>query len=643
MASENPALSLEIVLADGTVKKVFRDLEKESDKAGGESGGQFGKKFTKESDKEFKGMFDKFKSDFTSSFSTVGFGVLAAGLVAQGLGAIRGFVSGSIEAANRQEDAINSLNSALQRTNEFTESASQEFQKFASDIQSRSIFGDELILEQAAFAKSLGLTNQQTKQVVQAAVELSSALNIDLNSAVRNISKTYSGLQGELGELLPSMKSLTAEQLKAGGATQLILDQFSGAAESRIQTTRGAYDQLSNSFGDLAEKIGAAFTSSQIIQSSLRGLNRVVQDILAPTSVTQAQKLGSEIENLQKLIRTETNRGSDSSIIEPLQRNLDLQKANLRTLLIDQQAAADRATVIEKEKQAQIEKVAQEARQKRLAEISAIGLTELQQLENKFLLEQQALSRANEDKIISETEYQERLFELRRQYEEREKEIKLLAQQEEGFGPDFNGLFEGFTAGFNSINLQDKEKQLKDFSKSVKKFGQDTRNSLLNGFASGAGNAFAAFGQALVNGENALAAFAKAFLGSIGQMLIQQGTAFILQGIAISANPYTLGAGGPLIAAGAAMAAFGGVLTAFSGGSPGSPANNNSDQSYASSDFGSSSIASGESEIEERREAAPVVHVNVSGNVLGSDRDGLARAIVDLIRDAGDFQGVRVV
>lgn len=81
-----------------------------------------------------------------------------------------------------------------------------------------------------------------------------------------------------------------------------------------------------------------------------------------------------------------------------------------------------------------------------------------------------------------------------------------------------------------------------------------------------AGQAFASFGAALVNGANAAEEFGKVFLSAIGQVLVQLGQGYILQGIAASANPLTPGAGAGMIAAGAALATFGGVLSALAGG-----------------------------------------------------------------------------
>ena len=69
----------------------------------------------------------------------------------------------------------------------------------ASEIQSRSVIGDEAIIAQQAYLASLGMTESQIKDVIEASVQLSSATGMTLESAVKNLAKTYGGLTGELG------------------------------------------------------------------------------------------------------------------------------------------------------------------------------------------------------------------------------------------------------------------------------------------------------------------------------------------------------------------------------------------------------------------------------------------------------------
>lgn len=126
----------------------------------------------------------------------------------------------------------------------------------ASELQSRSLLGDEVIIEQQAFLAALGLSEQQISATIEAAAQLSAALGIELTSAVKNLAKTYGGMTGELGESIPALKSLTKEQLMAGDAIKYVNDNYKGFAETAANTGAGALVQLKNKLGDLAEQIG---------------------------------------------------------------------------------------------------------------------------------------------------------------------------------------------------------------------------------------------------------------------------------------------------------------------------------------------------------------------------------------------------
>lgn len=126
----------------------------------------------------------------------------------------------------------------------------------ASELQSRSLLGDEAIIEQQAFLAALGLSEQQISATIEAAAQLSAALGIELTSAVKNLAKTYGGMTGELGESIPALKSLTKEQLMAGDAIKYVNDNYKGFAETSAKTGDGKLVQLMNKLGDIAEKIG---------------------------------------------------------------------------------------------------------------------------------------------------------------------------------------------------------------------------------------------------------------------------------------------------------------------------------------------------------------------------------------------------
>lgn len=128
--------------------------------------------------------------------------------------------------------------------------------KQAGELQSRSILGDEVIIGQQAFLASLGLTEQQINDTTEASAQLAAATGMTLDSAVKNLAKTYGGLTGELGESIPALKQFTAEELKNGAAVKFALENYKGFAEAIAETGLGPMQQLKNSLGDLGEQIG---------------------------------------------------------------------------------------------------------------------------------------------------------------------------------------------------------------------------------------------------------------------------------------------------------------------------------------------------------------------------------------------------
>lgn len=155
------------------------------------------------------------------------------------------------------------------------EDIQQRLIKQAGELQSRSLFGDEEIIGQQAFLASLGLTEQQINDTIEAAAQLSSATGMTLDSAVKNLAKTYGGLSGELGESIPKLKELTAVQMKNGEAVKFILENYKGFAESAADTGLGPMQQLKNSIGDVGEEIG------KVLMPMVQAAARMLKDFAA--------------------------------------------------------------------------------------------------------------------------------------------------------------------------------------------------------------------------------------------------------------------------------------------------------------------------------------------------------------------------
>lgn len=234
--------------------------------------------------------------DIEKNFQSLakGAGIALGAMTAAGAALLAAGAKG-VAAANVQENAIKRLNTSLKTSGSFSESASKSLQEFASQLQSNTRFGDELILNQLALAKSFGASNEQAKQIVKTATDLSESMGIDLESATRNVSKTLGGFAGELGETIPALKKLTKEQLMAGEGVALLSQRFEGAANEQVKTFSGRLEQLGNTVGDTWEQFGFVITRSDAMKGVISGLTDVFANLI--------QWIAKNEDGLQNLVK----------------------------------------------------------------------------------------------------------------------------------------------------------------------------------------------------------------------------------------------------------------------------------------------------------------------------------------------------
>lgn len=182
----------------------------------------------------------------------------------------------SVAAANTQLQAEAKLLTALQGRSD----VQQRLIAQAAELQSRSTLGDEAIIEQQAYLAALGLSEKQIGATIEAAAQLSAALNMDLGSAVKNLGKTFGGMTGELGESIPALKNLTKEQLQAGEAVNYVNQNYRGFAETAASIGTGPLTQLKNIIGDIGESFGVILLPTiQKIAAKLKEMATAFQNL----------------------------------------------------------------------------------------------------------------------------------------------------------------------------------------------------------------------------------------------------------------------------------------------------------------------------------------------------------------------------
>lgn len=590
MASNDEKIIIEIELDDGSLAKGFVKSESVAKKEGKKAGKAYSDSVNTGVD--FKGIESKLLS-------------LGAGLIAS-LG-IRETINASIE----QDKAVQKLDSSLRSLGRYTPELSKELQNYASTLQDTSRFGDEATLGQLAFAQAMGANVEQSKEIVKAAQDMAIALDIDFNSAVRNITKTLGGYAGELGEVIPELKNLSAVQLQSGQGVDLLSEKFRGFAERDLQSFDGKLAQSTNTLGDFAEALGDLVTKSETGTGVLSDFKFIIADM---TSALKELTSKDDIDRQKQLTD------------ELAKQQTELQR--LQSTLLKIESGTNEGSFLDNLFGGVSAENVEFALKSTRENISGL-YTELEALK--------ASDSANNSPIVSVKE--EDLTNIRTAQSEYEKLIQTYTQL--GFtAQDAQAIisdpqFAQDVAISNetiSLSMSKLGSSLAIEARKIKITNGQIAATMINGIGGATAQAFRAFGQALVEGENALEAMLNSFLSSMGNMSVQLGSMYILQGAAMlfSPNPIENAKGGPLIQAGAALAAFGGVLGAIGGSSSSSTSSSTSTASQ-NEVLASPTLeeTSNETETVERRS---VDEYHFHGEILGDDRS--AERIVEYLQIA---------
>ena len=178
----------------------------------------------------------------------------------------------AVKAFDQQAKAIAQVEAGLKSTGSTVGYTSKQLQQMASDLQTKTIFGDEEILKDAT-SQLLTFTNiagDQFARTQSVALDLATRLDGDLKSASIQLGKALNDPIANLSALSRSgiqfsedqkqvIKSLT-ESGRLAEAQTVILDelekQYGGSAEAAAKAGTGGLKQLANSFGDLQEEFG---------------------------------------------------------------------------------------------------------------------------------------------------------------------------------------------------------------------------------------------------------------------------------------------------------------------------------------------------------------------------------------------------
>ena len=296
-----------------------------------------------------------------SAISTMG---KAVGIASAAYFGAKGLISGFssvINLAGEQERAEKSLEVALGRT-------STALLDQASALQQVTTFGDEAIIGVQASIGAFLDSEEQIKKATEATLDIAVAMGMDLKSAGDLVAKT-------LGSSTNAMSRYGIEVVGAVGSTERlesltnnVANLFGGQASAQAKTLTGSIEQMKNALGDAGEVIGELL--APMVISVARGIKTLAENV--GSVIERFKDFGKEVDGVLLDEQTkevdkfrESLKGLSQKELLEVQKQFEasggiitLQGDALITYneKLEAVQAALIGTVIEKQKEAEIEK-----------------------------------------------------------------------------------------------------------------------------------------------------------------------------------------------------------------------------------------------------------------------------------------------
>jgi len=128
-----------------------------------------------------------------------------------------------------------------------------------------------------AMLSAYGRTDEQIKMMMKTALGMSSVLGGDVSDALTKMNMTLSGNIGRLGQQIPALKDLTAEQLRNGEGVRLLDGKYSQFAGTLKDSTDISIKNYKNAWSNLMSTMGQSIAVTiQPLRDAMTSLFREI-------------------------------------------------------------------------------------------------------------------------------------------------------------------------------------------------------------------------------------------------------------------------------------------------------------------------------------------------------------------------------
>lgn len=224
-------------------------------------------------------------------FSNMALGVgkvLAAFAAAKG---ILDFFASSVELANENARAVNTLAAAYQAVGYTANGAMKQAQEFATKMQNLTGIADEAFLNAQRLLANYGVVGAKAQEAIQAAYALSIGRNMDFASAMDIVSKAAAGQTQTLARYGIQIEKNTAEGEKFDAVLAKINERFGATAQAAMGDSTTKLNALKQSWGDFKEQVGAGLNDGlvpavEFLTKAVGWLNQAFKSLSAAWAVS---------------------------------------------------------------------------------------------------------------------------------------------------------------------------------------------------------------------------------------------------------------------------------------------------------------------------------------------------------------------
>lgn len=192
------------------------------------------------------------------------------------VGSAFSFIAGGVDDFNEAGASVDKLTTAMSQNNGATQESIDANIALADVMEKRLNVEAETIQSLMAQAANLGVANDKLDETTAAAIGLSEAMGVSLETGLKNARLAAEGNFKAFEKSVPAIKNMSTAEEKLAAVLELA-NKGLLQKEAYAQSAAGAGDRLSIKLGDLAEVIGGKL--SPILDAGWNGISRVA-DVL---------------------------------------------------------------------------------------------------------------------------------------------------------------------------------------------------------------------------------------------------------------------------------------------------------------------------------------------------------------------------